>query len=600
MSEDSYYITPHEAALAVVATSMKKARLRLDTLVINSIVGGVLFSAGGMLHLLAQAENPDLYEKNPGIVKLMQGALYPIGLFYVIIMGAELYNSNILYFSVGVCRGAVSILDLLVSWLVSWFFNLGANLFICYVICDLSGTTRSEYFIKGSIEITMDKASSSFIQTFIKGIAANFCVCLAVYLQLMAKPLHVKLLVMGLPIFTFVSMGFNHSVADMYLVPMGMFNGAPLPVATAIWKVLIPAALGNAVGGSIFGIVIPFYLHLVVVERDRKLLNLPKFDAKDEQPELEMDSRVIRVPSEKEEVENSSDSSDLSNDQLNPVSYRPKQEQLNHRLSSTSNTLSKIPTNSSRFSRLSQKTKSSLRSPPGVFPVKGMGEPLSRERSIASREDPINQDDSDDFIQSPDTRSLNSDAISLRTNSIQGLSNKERQKSEEDEYNLDGGYNARENYTSENLKKIFTRKNTNQTKQDLESGLKTSKTQSSSINPTNNSPSLFRTISKSFTQRQPDNAHEISRRLSQHSITPKAANASDHIAGIDSYDFPPQSNISKPRPIYNNNNHRRGSTLSRPPLESTGSLPRSAHYHMSHDNDYFEQQSVVSNLNHDE
>lgn len=584
MSDETYYITPHEAALAVVATSMKKARLRLDTLIINSIVGGVLFSAGGMLHLCAEAENPDLWKTNPGIVHFMQGLVYPIGLFYVVVMGADLFNSNILYFSVGFCRGAVSILDLLISWSVSWFCNLGANLFVCYVICHLSGITRSDTYVTGSIEIAMDKIDASFIETFIGAIAANFCVCLAVYLQLMAKPLHVKFFLMGLPVFTFVTMGFNHAVADMYLVPMGMFNGAPLSVGKLIWKNLIPVALGNSLGGSIFGIVIPWYSHLVVVERDRRLLNLPQFEAKDEQPELEMDSRVVRVPTEKEEEFDSSDFDEQNNnDNYNPVSYRPQPDRRFSRTSKASGSLSRIPTGASA---LSHRSLRSVRSPPGVFPVLGMGEPLSREKSIASRQGNDLEIDSDDPINSPDNMSLDSDRDSVLDNvstRSRRLNTQEKQKLEEEEYKREGGYNARENNMSENLRKVFTRKPSSE--RDIESVFEQSTT------PHKSQSSMLRNLSRSFTQRQPSNAHDFSRRLSSHSITPRAANASDNIAGIDNYDirdaFRPPSMVHRPSSVKTNE--------SKIPIQKL----RNPTPVTSHDNDNSEQQSVTSNVVHD-
>lgn len=586
MSDDAYYITPHEAALAVVATSMKKARLRLDTLIINSIVGGVLFSAGGMLHLCAQAENPEIWDNNPGLVHLMQGLVYPIGLFYVVIMGADLYNSNILYFSVGVCRGAVTILDLLISWFVSWFCNLGANLFVCYVICDLSGITKAPHYVEGSIQITMDKASASFIQTFIRATAANFCVCLAVYLQLMAKPLHVKFFLMALPVFTFVTMGFNHAVADMYLIPMGMFNGAPLSVGKLIWKLLIPAALGNAVGGSIFGIVIPWYSHLVVVERDRKLLNLPQYEAKDEQPELEMDSRVVRVPTEKEQdIDSSSDLDEQNNsDDYNPVSYMPQAPRRPSQITRASGSLSRMPTGASAFSR------SSVRSPPGVFPVLGMGEPLTRERTIASSQH--QNRDSDDIQSSPDNLSLDSDRDSTLDNTsthTRGLSASEKQKLEEEEYEKEGGYNARENRLGENLKRAFSRRQS--VPRDIESAL------DEPITQTRTQPSaahLLRTISKSFTPRGHENAQDISRRLSSHSITPRAANASDNIAGIDNYDM--RDAQARGAPIRRPSLARRPSSVRT--SESTIPLQklRNPTLVSSHDNDNFEQQSVNSNI----
>ena len=373
MGDDSYYLTTHETGLAVIATAMKKARLRLDTLILNSFIGGILFTSGGMLYVMVQANCPQLMETNPGLVQLLQGFAYPIGLFYVVIMGVDLFNANILYFSAGLCRGAVSVLDCFISWFVSWWINLVGTIFVAYIICNFSDVTRHPLYVKGSVDILVSKMEYSFVETFLKSIAGNFFAALAIYLQLMAKPLHVKFLMMLLPVLSFVSMGFTHSVADMYMVVVGLINGAPVSVGTVAWKLLLPGVLGNIIGGSFFGITI-WYLHIVVVERDQRKLNLPQYEIRDEQPELNIDSRVVankrREIEEYEDLDNS-----LLEGKLLPHGSRTDDV----------NTLDRAPSRHSVVSRLSTRTLNvRTRSPKNVFPVYGMGPPLRRELSIAS------------------------------------------------------------------------------------------------------------------------------------------------------------------------------------------------------------------------
>ncbi|SCU89439.1 LANO_0D04918g1_1 [Lachancea nothofagi CBS 11611] len=399
MAQDAYYITPNEAALAVVATSMKKARLRPETLVCNSIVGGVLFSAGGMLFTACHSMSPEIFNQNPGMLDFMGALMFSIGLFYVVINGADLFNSNILFFSVGLLRNVVSAYDLLISWFVSWFGNFAGTLFVVYVMCYLSGVTRSSKFVAWTHIAVQEKDSATFIQIFIKAIAGNFFVCLAIYLQMMAKPLHVKFLMLTLPIFTFVAIGFTHVVADMFLLTVGMLNGADLSIARFIWKHMVASTLGNVVGGSVFGLVIPFYLHLVVVEYDRKQLSLPKLEARDEQPELNMDSRVVRVPTgEAEDLDeeasegdeqyapeersgldpiSSGSSVDEKRDTV-PVAYRPVLRTPS--FSRTGSSLRRIVTNKSGISVRSNRSLPH-RTPAGVFPIKGMATPLTKESS---------------------------------------------------------------------------------------------------------------------------------------------------------------------------------------------------------------------------
>lgn len=371
MANDDYLV-PRDAALALVATAMKKARLGLDVLILNSIMGGTVFTAGGMLHCMVVSRFNWSNAHDPGVLDILSGLSYPIGLFFVVVLGLDLFNSNILYLSVGFYRGAVSIFDVMISWGVSFIFNLGATLFVVYVMCDRANVVNSTQFVDGTIQLAMHKDSFSFAETLLKGIAGNFFVALAIYLQVMVRPLHVKLLMLALPVFTFVTMGFSHSVADMFVVPMGMVRGAPISVGRYIWHILIPASIGNIIGGSFFGLVIPWYLHIVVVERDNRKLGLPEYEEKDEQPEQNMDSRVVRTPI-KEENRISSSSSNVS-------PYAPS-----------------IRSNAG-----------SMRSPRGVFPVSGMGPPLKREQSIASgnfdRSD--NSDQSEANPYDPDTEHI--------------------------------------------------------------------------------------------------------------------------------------------------------------------------------------------------
>lgn len=390
---DDSYSTSNEAALAVVATSMKKARLPIEVLLVNSFMGGLLFTTGGMLAMIIESYNPGLKENNPGIVELLQGLAYPIGLFYVVITGTDLFNSNILFFSVGLVRGAVSILDLIISWTVSYWLNLIANIFVCYIICNFSYISQKEDFVKGSIDAVMQKASFSFVNNLIKGMAGNFFVCLAIYLQIMVRPLHVKFLMLVLPIFSLVSIGFTHSVADMYVLLIGLINNAPISVGKVAWKIMLPGAIGNMIGGSFFGMVIPWYLHLYCVERDQKELNLPQYDARDEQPQINSDSRVVKnrpiaITEEFEEVPESyplksekHDDSSLSSE--NNTSVAPP-EQLVDDIQYPGN-LVKVSSRASGISRFSAgSARYTPKSPRNVFPVYGMGPPSGRERSIAS------------------------------------------------------------------------------------------------------------------------------------------------------------------------------------------------------------------------
>ncbi|CAK9440131.1 uncharacterized protein LODBEIA_P42310 [Lodderomyces beijingensis] len=390
--DDHSYLTTYEAALAVVATAMKKSRLRLEVLIINSCIGGMLFSAGGMLHIVIQGQSPQVYNSNPGMLHMLNGLFYPIGLFYVVIMGVDLFNSNILFFSCALCRRAVLVVDLLTSWFISYWFNLVGNIFIGYVIFHYSNETApgtSIDVVRAAREIVMQKAAFSFTQTLLKAIAGNFFVCMAIYLQMMVKPLHVKFFMMMLPVFTFVSLGFTHAVADMTVLIIGKIEGAPVPMKLLVWKTFLPAALGNIIGGSFFGIVICWYLHIYVVEMDRNRLDFPEYEFRDEQPEQNQDSRVIRQKKpqfDQDVVEQHGTGYPLDDDKKLGDNTPDSEWSFDKHAAPVpifSDGNYELEKSRTRDTTRSATSSRSARSPKGVFPVYGMGMPDAKERTIA-------------------------------------------------------------------------------------------------------------------------------------------------------------------------------------------------------------------------
>ncbi|KAL3229206.1 hypothetical protein RNJ44_02293 [Nakaseomyces bracarensis] len=611
MVDDTYYITPHEAALALVATAMKKARLTLDALALNCILGGVVFSAGPLMFLAVHSESPELWDQNPGVLVVLGSMVISIGLFYVVILGADLFNSNVLFFSVAFFRGAVSIWDVLLSWFFSWIGNIAGSLFVCYVIVFLSGIGRSPEWKASSIALSEQKAKAAFMETFLKSIGGNFFVAMAIYLQLLSKPFHVKFLAILMSIFTLACIGFTHVVADETILFIGMLNGADVSVGKYIWKLLIPASVGNMIGGVAFGLYIPFYLHLTVVERDQKKLLLPEYEERDEQPELNVDSRVVRVPREEaeEDDDDDEDSSDRENylseklgqgdssettdtdvhPYLEPVrttASRPVSDiSLNtsdgsiplstisdNRFRSTSHpNMSVNRTMSSshalRYTKTSpvlRRRKNVMRSPPGVFPVRGMGQPLTKERTI---QNPYYTERNKDKIMRSATRisdQITRDELRQDNSDEHDHENylrlvKTIEAEEAKKYKHSGGYNVLENKPGARLEKVvtgFVRRSRSRASNDIEAdGIDPRKNggsqdlfphnsisaaknygQEEARSVSHNIESMFKNMPKAFERSErPTNSSDIEKELSKAGISRKAANAANTVAGMENY-----------------------------------------------------------------
>ena len=106
------------------------------------------------------------------------------------------------------------------------------------------------------------KVAMSWLVVFIKGIGANWCVCLAVWLALAGHSLIEKMAACWLPVMAFVALGYEHSIANMFFIPLGMLEGAQVSVGQFVFDNLIPATLGNIAGGAIFVGCVHAMLHL--------------------------------------------------------------------------------------------------------------------------------------------------------------------------------------------------------------------------------------------------------------------------------------------------------------------------------------------------
>lgn len=103
-----------------------------------------------------------------------------------------------------------------------------------------------------TIELAVKKTSYSFGATLTKGILCNWLVCMAVWQGNAAQDVTGKLLGIWFPISAFVTMGFEHCIANMFVIPLGIMLGAPVTVSEFLTRNLIPATIGNVIGGAVF------------------------------------------------------------------------------------------------------------------------------------------------------------------------------------------------------------------------------------------------------------------------------------------------------------------------------------------------------------
>lgn len=264
-SKPEHYEHRSPQAVAQMVTNtigVKKATASvLDTLILG-ILAGVYIGFGAALATLVGHDAAS--KVGVGIGQILVGSVFSVGLMLVVIAGAELFTGNNLMVAsvLGKHYGPGRMLS---RWALVYVANLLGSVLLAFLMYR-SGLWKMASNAVGAkaIAIANAKVSLSFSEAFFRAIGCNWLVCLAVWMALSAKEIAGKILAIFFPIMAFVALGFEHCVANMYFVPMGIFlkgtaagGLAPAAQGTLTWGSfltanLVPVTLGNIVGGALF------------------------------------------------------------------------------------------------------------------------------------------------------------------------------------------------------------------------------------------------------------------------------------------------------------------------------------------------------------
>lgn len=219
---------------------------------ILGFIGGAIISLGYLLYVRVAASGMEVL----GPLSSFIGAcVFPIGLIVILMAGGELITGNMMAVSAAFFGKKVSGKDLLANWAVITLFNILGALFVAFVFGHFLGLTSSGIYLDETVEVAHAKLAASPLQSFVSGIGCNWFVGLALWLCYGAEDATGKLLGTWFPVMTFVALGFQHSVANAFIIPAAIFEGQ------ATWLDFIQnfvlVYLGNIIGGA--GFVSLFY-----------------------------------------------------------------------------------------------------------------------------------------------------------------------------------------------------------------------------------------------------------------------------------------------------------------------------------------------------
>lgn len=262
--------TPAEVTSLTIKAGVAKARLPLLKMILLSILAGAFIAMGAVVSNVVAHD-----VSNIGLARLLAGLVFPVGLIGVVLCSGELFTGNCLMIEALMNR-QFGVMPLVRNWVIVFIGNLVGSLIIVFIVsltCQLgyTGGQLGAYTIK----VAISKVALTPVQAFASGILCNILVCVAILLATSAKDITGKILGIFIPICTFVTCGFEHSVANMYYIPAGMFaalNPAYASKAMDVYGItaqqlasldllgflgnLLPVTLGNIIGGAGLGVIL--------------------------------------------------------------------------------------------------------------------------------------------------------------------------------------------------------------------------------------------------------------------------------------------------------------------------------------------------------
>lgn len=255
-------LTPPEVANKAIAVGIKKAGLDFWTMFVLALFGGAFIAFGA---ILATVVGTNGAEFPYGVNALLKGLIFTVGLVLVIVAGAELFTGNNLML-MAVLSKKITTGKMLRNWGVVYLGNLvGALIIAGIMLLAKEYTFASGALGKTALSIANAKSGLGFGSAIGLGILCNMLVCLAVWMTFSARTTAGKIAAIILPIASFVTAGFEHSVANMYFIPMGLFikwfdpeffsaagEFGNLTLGNFLLKNLLPVTIGNIIGGALF------------------------------------------------------------------------------------------------------------------------------------------------------------------------------------------------------------------------------------------------------------------------------------------------------------------------------------------------------------
>lgn len=249
------YYNPVEIAEVSIQKGIEKANLNKWSMLLLGFLAGAFVAIGYIAYIRVTGQLPKEWGS---LVTLIGAMIFPIGIILILVGGGELLTGNMMAVGIAYAAKKVSFKKIMENWLLILFFNFLGAVFVAYFFGHYLGLVEGDFLHK-TVSTAQSKIDATFTEALISGIGCNWLVAMAVWLSYAAKDLTGKIIGMYMPVMVFVLIGFQHVVANMFIIPAAIF------AKEATWMDLInniiPVFIGNGIGGAVFVGMIYFYAY---------------------------------------------------------------------------------------------------------------------------------------------------------------------------------------------------------------------------------------------------------------------------------------------------------------------------------------------------
>jgi formate/nitrite transporter len=252
--------SPREVAQMVESVGVAKARLPLLQTALLGVLAGAFIGLGALYFTLVVSDSSLGFASQ----RVLGGVVFSLGLLLVVVAGAELFTGNNLL-AMAWAGGKITTREVLRNWTIVCAANFaGAAGLALLVWLSNHPAMNGGAIARATLEIAAAKVAMPVVEAFFRGVLCNLLVCMAVWMALAGRSVIDKAVAIVFPISAFVAAGFEHSVANMYLIPLAMLlqpAGGDLTWAGFL-RNIVPVIAGNLVGGSVLVALVYWVIYI--------------------------------------------------------------------------------------------------------------------------------------------------------------------------------------------------------------------------------------------------------------------------------------------------------------------------------------------------